>query len=107
MNFDSLISLVSLRLHGKVSILLTNLTGCKTSTFYVSLFKTCDPRVVPCLAPGHTLSKLGRGLLDDLQTKYQSSRLSGFRKKIYAFFPNISLCKTCDPWVVPILAQGK
>ena len=34
-----------------------------------------------------------------LHTKYQGSRPYGFRKEdFFNVFPNISLCKTCDPW---------
>ena len=37
-----------------------------------------------------------------LHTKYQSSRLSGFRQEDFFTFPYVSLCKACDPWSVTI-----
>ena len=37
-----------------------------------------------------------------LHTKYQGSKPYGFRKEDFSGFPNISLCKTCDPLGAPI-----
>ena len=42
-----------------------------------------------------------------LLTKYQGSRRCGFRQvDFFLHFSHISLCKTCDPWTGPLLAQG-
>ena len=42
-----------------------------------------------------------------LHTKYQDSRLYGFRQEdLFHVLHNISLCKTCDPGLGPFLAQG-
>ena len=41
-----------------------------------------------------------------LHTKYQDSVPSGFKQEDFSCFPNISLCKTCDPQPGPFLSQG-
>ena len=40
-----------------------------------------------------------------LYTNYQSSRQCGFRQADFNAFPTMSLCKTCDPMAVPLMAQ--
>ena len=37
-----------------------------------------------------------------LYTKYQGSKPNGFRQEDFHVFPYISLCKTFDPWGIPI-----
>ena len=63
--------------------------------FLFSLYKTHEAG--PFLTPGSKLNKLGRCPLGD--AKYQISRLLafGFRKEDFFIFPDIILCKTCDP----------
>ena len=89
MNFDR--SAVSLR-HYMEKFPLSNLTGCKTSTFlYISLSKSCDLLGRAIFGPhGHNLSKFGRSLLDDatnIITRLYWAGLVVSDKNIFYVFP--------------------
>ena len=66
MNFDRLAVSFTLYMEKFQLIMLTKLTGCRTSTFlYISLDKTCDLRGGAISGPQvQDLNKLGRGSLD-------------------------------------------
>ena len=51
------------------------------------------------LPQGHNLNKLGRGPLGDAtyQISIKALCLMASDKKMFSYFPYISLCKTCDP----------
>ena len=65
---------------------------------YIKLYKTCDPRGGTIFDPRDIIwNKLVEVYLVMLNTKYQGSRLCGFRQEDFFTFPYISICKTCDP----------
>ena len=69
---------------------------------YISLCKACDPREGIFWPQGHNLNKLSRVPLVNASNQVSRRYALWFSdKKMYSYFPYISICKQCYPKVGP------